>query len=108
VDKCSSQLTDGTNAVFLCFTFHTMTSQDFYLINTFIVQDVYKNISSTVLGVVQGLNVTVFAYGSTGRYAFTAIRRLFIFIHHQICTPSHSQYSTISYIAVINVVCISE
>ncbi|XP_051178034.1 kinesin-like protein KIN-8B [Lolium perenne] len=28
--------------------------------------DVYKNISSTVLGVVQGLNVTVFAYGSTG------------------------------------------
>ncbi|XBH94985.1 hypothetical protein VPH35_085628 [Triticum aestivum] len=28
--------------------------------------DVYKNISPTVLGVVQGLNVTVFAYGSTG------------------------------------------
>ncbi|KAM0924929.1 hypothetical protein ACQ4PT_004805 [Festuca glaucescens] len=28
--------------------------------------DVYKNISSTVLGVIQGLNVTVFAYGSTG------------------------------------------
>ena len=36
-------------------------------------QDVYKNISPTVLGVVQGLNVTVFAYGSTGRYAFTGI-----------------------------------
>jgi hypothetical protein len=58
------------------------------LINVFIVQDVYKNISSTVLGVVQGLNVTAFAYGSTGRYAFTAIRRLLVFIHHQICTAS--------------------
>nr|CAB3493054.1 unnamed protein product [Digitaria exilis] len=29
--------------------------------------DVYKNISSTIAGVVQGLNATVFAYGSTGR-----------------------------------------
>uniref|UniRef100_A0A0D9VZJ7 Kinesin motor domain-containing protein n=1 Tax=Leersia perrieri TaxID=77586 RepID=A0A0D9VZJ7_9ORYZ len=28
--------------------------------------DVYKNISSTIAGVVQGLNATVFAYGSTG------------------------------------------
>jgi hypothetical protein len=37
----------------------------------FIVQDVYKNITSTIAGVVHGLNATVFAYGSTGRYAFT-------------------------------------
>ncbi|OAY73803.1 Kinesin-like protein KIF19, partial [Ananas comosus] len=28
--------------------------------------DVYKNISSTIAGVIQGLNATVFAYGSTG------------------------------------------
>ncbi|KAL5210172.1 hypothetical protein ABZP36_005795 [Zizania latifolia] len=28
--------------------------------------DVYRNISSTIAGVVQGLNATVFAYGSTG------------------------------------------
>ncbi|RZR93195.1 hypothetical protein BHM03_00021639, partial [Ensete ventricosum] len=29
-------------------------------------QDVYRNISSTIAGVIQGLNATVFAYGSTG------------------------------------------
>ncbi|KAJ4759957.1 Kinesin-like protein [Rhynchospora pubera] len=28
--------------------------------------DVYRNISSTIAGVIQGLNATVFAYGSTG------------------------------------------
>ncbi|THU74943.1 hypothetical protein C4D60_Mb04t38710 [Musa balbisiana] len=28
--------------------------------------DVYRNVSSTIAGVVQGLNATVFAYGSTG------------------------------------------
>ncbi|XP_010943179.1 kinesin-like protein KIN-8B [Elaeis guineensis] len=28
--------------------------------------DVYRNISSTIFGVIQGLNATVFAYGSTG------------------------------------------
>lgn len=38
---------------------------------TLLVQDVYKNISSTIAGVVQGLNATVFAYGSTGRYMLT-------------------------------------
>lgn len=33
------------------------------------IQDVYKrSISSVIAGVVQGLNATVFAYGSTGRY----------------------------------------
>jgi hypothetical protein len=40
---------------------------------------VYKNISSTIAGVVQGLNATVFAYGSTGRYAFTALVCLIVF-----------------------------
>lgn len=36
---------------------------------TFYVQDVYaKSIFSVISGVVQGLNATIFAYGSTGRY----------------------------------------
>ena len=39
-------------------------------------QDVYtKCISSVISGVVQGLNATVFAYGSTGRY----LRDMFMF-----------------------------
>jgi hypothetical protein len=42
---------------------------------------VYKNISSTIAGVVQGLNATVFAYGSTGRYAFTALVCLIVFFY---------------------------
>ena len=35
----------------------------------FSLQNVYRSISSVISGVVHGLNATVFAYGSTGRYA---------------------------------------
>ena len=46
------------------------------------IQDVYtKCISTVISGVVHGLNATVFAYGSTGRY-YIYIFLFFIFHHH--------------------------
>lgn len=40
------------------------------LMMVFLLQDVYKrSIRCTIAGVVQGINATVFAYGSTGRYS---------------------------------------
>lgn len=50
------------------------------VINVYIyIQDVYtKCISTVISGVVHGLNATVFAYGSTGRYYII----FFIFHHH--------------------------
>ncbi|URE07703.1 kinesin motor domain containing protein [Musa troglodytarum] len=40
--------------------------EDIALIMCLDLDDVYRNISSTIAGVIQGLNATVFAYGSTG------------------------------------------
>jgi hypothetical protein len=48
----------------------------------------------------KGLNVTVFAYASTGRFEFTAIRRLLINSYYEICTASQSQKSRIAYVAI--------
>ncbi|VAI22439.1 unnamed protein product [Triticum turgidum subsp. durum] len=62
--------------------------------------DVYKNISPTVLGVVQGLNVTVFAYGSTGRCGHRINALYFpefpLFQNFLICTMLDCIYFTLS------------
>lgn len=53
-------------------------------------QDVYRNISSTIVGVIQGLNATVFAYGSTGRYMFD-IAFLFFCVLSYVTSSLHSR-----------------
>lgn len=61
------------NTLVIIELFHPL-EKSFFMIHKFdtiiLIQDVYKrSISSVIAGVVQGLNATVFAYGSTGRYA---------------------------------------
>lgn len=71
-DTSISHSWDCTHCI-KCLSLHSQCFFTLEMITQFIsavlAQDVYKrSIRPTVVGVIQGLNATIFAYGSTGRY----------------------------------------